>query len=112
MKNVEVALVIAVVDMAAGVEVFCEDIGIFINGSVLNNRLIAFADLAHLAEPAVEKINLQVESPPGHVFVKIAEVRILFHRFVQRSPAIMPGELLSQRRFSRANVSRDGDVFN
>src|SRR5882762_4869287 len=96
MKNIEIALVIPIVDEAAGMKVLGEDIRVFVDGSVLDDCLFAFADHTHLVKPAVKKINLKMKGPSCHVFIKIAEVRIMFNGLIQRSPAIMFGKFFSQ----------------
>src|SRR5882672_7460252 len=100
MKNIEITLVIAIVDEVAGMKVLGEDIRVFIDGSVLNDCLFAFADYPYLIKPTVEKINLKMKGPSCHVFIKIAEVRIMFNGLIQRSPAIMLGKLFGESSFS------------
>src|SRR5258706_13915622 len=95
MEDVEIALVIAVVDVTAGMKILREDMSVFINGAVLDDCPFAFADHAHLVEATVQKIYLQMKCPSRHIFIKIAEVRIVFNRLVQRSPAIMLCQLFS-----------------
>lgn len=86
--------------MLALVQVSGKNVSIFINGSVLNNGLFAFADLPHLIKPAVQKVDLQMKRPTRHVVIKIAQVRIVINRFVKGSPAVMPGKLFGQRGFA------------
>jgi len=112
MKNIEITLVIAVVDMAAGVQVLGKNIGVFVNSPVLNDRLRAFADNPHLVKPAIEKIDLKMKGPTCHVFIKIAKVRVRVNGFIKRSPAVMLRQFFGQRRFSGADITRDCDVFN
>ena len=112
MKNIEITLVIAVVDMAAGMQVLGENIGVFVNSPVLNDGFLAFADNPHLVKPAIEKIDLKMKGPTGHVLIKIAKVRIRVNGFIKGSPTVMLCQLLGQCRFSRADITRDGDVFN
>ena len=56
--DVEVALVVAVVDMTAVMQVCCKNMRVFVDGSVLDYRFSAFADLSDLVEPAVEEVYL------------------------------------------------------
>src|SRR5258706_7112806 len=100
MKNIEITLVIAVVDMAAGMKVLGKNIGVFVDGSVLNDRLLAFADNPHLVKPAIEKIDLKMKSPTCHVFIQITKIRVGVNGFIKGSPTIMLRQLFGQRRFS------------
>lgn len=65
--------------MATFMQVGRKDVCIFINGSILNNGFIAFADLPHLIKPAVQKINLEMECPARHVIIKIAQIWIVIY---------------------------------
>src|SRR5690606_23383553 len=56
-ENVQVALVIAVADMAAFVQVGGKNVGIFIYGAVLNGGVFISPDFINLAEPAVQEID-------------------------------------------------------
>src|SRR6267154_4353064 len=100
MKNIEIALVIAIVDMAAGMEVFGKNIGIFINGSVLNDGLLTFPDDPNLVKPAVEEIDLKMKRPTGHVFIKVTKIRVRVNRFIQGSPPVMFRQLFGKSGFS------------
>src|SRR5258705_6377664 len=100
MKNIEVTLVIAVVDVATGMKVLRKNISVFVNSPVLNNCLLAFADNPHLAKPAVEEVDLKMKGPTGHVFIEITKVRVGVDRLIQGSPAVMLRQLFSQRCFS------------
>jgi hypothetical protein len=66
--------------MPACVQVCCENVRVFVYRAVLYDRFIAFADLADLVKPAVQKIDLQVKRPLRHIAVKVPQVRILIDR--------------------------------
>ena len=91
--------------MTTGVEISGEDMRVFVNRTVLNNRFLAVPDFPDLIKPAVEKVNLKMERPSRHVFVKILEVRIVVDRFIQRHPPVVPGKLFHQRGLAGANVA-------
>lgn len=111
MKNIEIALVVAVIDMLALVQVSGKDVRVFVDGAVLNNGFLAFADLSHLVKPTVQKIDLQVKRPARHVFIEIAQVWILVNRFIERSPAVMFGKFFYEGSFPTTNIARNGNVF-
>lgn len=84
MKNIEITLVVAVINVLTLVQIGGKDVSILVNGTVLNDGPLAFADLPHLVKPTVQKINLQVKRPARHVFIEIAQVWILVDRFKKR----------------------------
>ena len=43
----------------------------------------------HLIKPAVQKEDLQIKAPSGHVFIKIIQIRIVINIFKLRNPFIM-----------------------
>ena len=81
--NVQVALVVAVVDVPAIVQVGSEYVSVLIYGPILNHRFSAFTDETNLVETTVKEIDLQVERPPGHVGIEIPQVGIVIDRFKQ-----------------------------
>src|SRR6187455_1087514 len=84
---------------------------IFINGSVLYNSFSSPVDLQQLIEPAVQEEYLQVETPTGHVFIKVKQVRIMINVFKLRYPAIVFAQQFSQCSFSRTYVARNSYMF-
>jgi len=90
-KQCEVIFEVTCGHQAHAVEVRCEDIGILIDGPVLDDIFARLADLDDLAEPAVQKIDLQVERPALHVLVKVIEIGIIIHVFILGFPGIMLG---------------------
>ena len=91
-EDVEITLIIALAYVAALMQVGCKNMSIFIDGTILNNGFLAFADLPHLVKPAVQKINLQMKGPARHVVIKIPQVRVVINRFVKGCPVIMFGK--------------------
>lgn len=75
--------------MPAFVEVGCENVCVFVDGAILNDGFFAFTNLPDLVEATVQKIDLQMVSPPGHVLIKIAEIGIVIHRFIKGNPIVM-----------------------
>ena len=110
--DVEITLVVAIVDVAAGVEVSCEDVCVFVYRAILYDRSTTLADLAHLVETAIQKIYLQMKRPLRHVAIEIAQVWVLIHRFIQGSPSVVLRKLLGESALTRTNVARDGDVLD
>jgi hypothetical protein len=71
------------------VEVGSKYAGVFIDGAVLDDDVIAFADLNYVTETLVQEINLEVERPPFHIFVEVCQIGIEIHWFEPGSPMIM-----------------------
>ena len=86
MKNIQIALIIALRDIAAGVEIGCKDECVLVDRPVLHRALGACADLMDLLEPAVQKVDLHMKCPAVHVGVEIAEVRVVLDGFKKRAP--------------------------
>ena len=82
-----------------------EDVGIFIDRAVLDHGLGTAMDLEQLVQPAVEKIDLQLKAPAGHVLVKIVQVRIVVHIFELRDPFVLLAQQLGQRGLTCANIT-------
>jgi hypothetical protein len=111
-EDVQVALVVAVIDVAAAVKICRENMCVFIDGPVLDHRFSAVADLADLVEAAVEKVDLQVKGPARHVGVKIPQVGIVINRLEQSRPPVMTCQLVGECTFAGANVARNGQVLD
>lgn len=100
MEEIQVALVVAIIDKATGVEVGSENVGILIDGPVLDDGLVALPDLPHLVETAVEEEDLEVKRPALHVIVEIAQVGIIVDRLIQRHPTVVLRQLFHERGFA------------
>ena len=112
LKKAEIILKIPGRHQAHVVQVGRKNVGVFVDGSVLNDRVVALQNIEHLLVAMVEKINLQVERPPLHVVVEVCEVGIVVSAFEVRLPVEMAGEFFTERSFACANVPGDGDVLN
>ena len=109
-KQVEIGLVIALIEHLGLVEVQCEDVGIFIDGAVLNSGHFLVLNGTDLGEPAIEKMYLKVEGPFTHIFIEISKIRVVFHAFEEHIHSIMFSELLCQACLSRPNISTNCHV--
>jgi len=85
---------------------------VFIDRTVLDHRSWTFTDLSNLVKTMIEKIDLEVKRPLGHVAIEVAQVRVLIYRFEKGSPAVMLRKLLSKSTFTRANVAGNRNVFD
>lgn len=97
--------------MPAFVEVGCEDVSIFVDRAILNDGFFAFTNLPDLVEATVQKIDLQMVCPPGHVLIEIAEIGIVIHRFIKGNPIVMFGQFFCQCSFAGSDVAGNGNVF-
>jgi hypothetical protein len=82
-----------------------KNIGIFIDGAVLDDATFAAANLKDIVEAVVEEIDLQVERPTLHVFIEIVYVGIFFNIFEVWLPIEMVGEEFGKGGFSGTDVS-------
>ncbi|MNY56655.1 hypothetical protein D3C86_1927600 [compost metagenome] len=64
-----------------------------------------------LLQPAVQKVDLQVERPSLHIIVEVAQVRIIVYRFKLRYPFIMFSQHLGQGCFPCPDITGDGNVL-
>jgi hypothetical protein len=85
-------------------------VGIFIDGTVLDDVLAAVADVHHLTEATVEEENLDVERPTLHVLIETVQIRIMFNLLIMRLPIEMLGEKAREGRLSRTNIACYCDV--
>jgi hypothetical protein len=69
-----------------------KDVGILINGSVLNNIDSTFANFQYLAIPTVEEVYLEIKTPTFHLGVKVIQIRIVHHILKVRFPFIVLGK--------------------
>jgi isoleucyl-tRNA synthetase len=84
-----------------------EDLGVLVDGAVLDERDRAAADLDLRLEALAQEVDLEVEAPAGHVGVEHVQVGILDDRLEVGAPA----ELLAQARgelgLAHADVAGD-----
>ena len=81
------------------------------NGPVLDNCFSTPADLNQLIQSAVEKIDLKIEAPPGHVFIEIKQIRVLVHVFELWNPLVVFAEHFSEGGFPCTNISCNSNMF-
>ena len=110
--DIEIALVVAIVDVTTGMKIGGEDVCVFVDRTVLDHGSRAFADLANLVETAIQKIDLQMERPLCHVAIEIAEIWVLVDRLEQRCPAVVLRQLVGERAFAGADVTGDSYMFD
>ena len=106
-----------VVEVARGhqphvMQVGCEDVGVFVDGAILDDGFVAAEDGEDLLVAVVQEEDLEVERPALHVVVKVAEVGIVVGGFEVHFPAELFAELFAERRFPGADVAGDGNVFD
>ena len=89
-----------------------EDMGILVDGTVLDDVLAAVTDIHHLTEAAVEEENLDIERPALHVLIETIEIRIVLHLLVMGIPVEMLGQESRQGRLARAYVASYCDMHN
>src|SRR6478736_593514 len=105
MKQIQIGLIVKVSQISTPMKISRENVSVFINSPVLDDCLFAFANYLYLLKSTVQKVNLKVKCPPGHVTIKITEIRILIHRFVQRRPIVVFSQFFNQCGFAATNVA-------
>ena len=70
-------------------QIGCKNVRIFIDGAILYYIFSTFSDLQDLAISAVQEIDLQIETPPLHLRVKIVQVGIVHDVFKMGIPPVM-----------------------
>src|SRR5262245_34432747 len=88
-----------------------EDVSIFINSSVLYDGFGATMNIVQLFKTAVEEIDLQVKTPPGHIIIKIEEIGVVVYIFKLGYPAIMFTEQFGERSFARTDITRYSNML-
>ena len=73
------------------VQVGGEDVGVLVNGAVLDDVFVLAPKAVNLAEAAVQEVNLQVERPPHHVVVELVEVGVFVHFLEVGLPVVVLG---------------------
>ena len=100
LKQREVVLKVSGRHQPHGLQVGREDVGVLVDGSVLDDGLALLLHLNQLREAASKEVHLQVERPTGHVLVEIVEVGVVVHFFKVGSVAVVLGQQRGQRGFS------------
>src|SRR5690349_9160526 len=86
-----------------------EDLRIFVNGAVLDERSLARADLRLGLEALAQEVDLEMEAPARHVGVEHVEVRVINHGLVVREPAQLGAQAVRELGLADADVPRDGE---
>src|SRR5688572_8030185 len=111
MENILVALIVAIRDISAGMEVLGKNESIFIDRPVLHGALRTGLDLVNLFEATVQKVDLHMKSPAMHVSIEIAQIRVIIDRFKKGPPAELFGKPGSEGGFTGSDVAADSDMF-
>jgi hypothetical protein len=84
---------------------------VFVDGSVLNDRLRTLSDVYKLTKSSIQKVDLKVKRPPLHVFVEVIEVRIAVYILKMCLPLIMFPQQSCERGLAGTNIAGYGYVF-
>ena len=93
-------------------QVWREDMGVFINGSILDHPLSAFLQFSKLCKSRSQEKHLQIKGPTLHVLVEIVQIWVVIYLLKMRLVAVVFREESRERRFSRPNVSGYSNVHN
>ena len=85
---------------------------ILINGTILDNNFWTFPDVKDLFQSGIEKVDLQIEGPPGHVFIKIIQIGVVLYVFIDWVPIVMLSQFFGQGCFSCTNISRNSYMLD
>ena len=111
LKEIEIIIKITLAHQAHLMEVGRKYIRILINGSVLDNCFSTLADLNQLVQSAVEKIDLKIEAPTGHVFIEIKQIRVLVHVLKLWNPFVVLAKHFSEGCFPSTDISCYCNMF-
>ena len=109
LEQLTVVGVVSFVELPLLIERSCEDVRIFVDGTVLDRAGWRFFDLFMSIESVIKEIDLEWEGPAAHVFIEVSEVRIVLNRFEVGLPAKSIGEFLRESCFSASDVPCDND---
>ena len=70
-----------------------KDVSIFVDSSILNDWLFTLSYFLDLLKATIEKINLEVKGPFGHITIKVPQIGVVVYIFIFS----MPAKLLSQK---------------
>jgi len=86
-------------------------LSILIYGTILNDAMRSFLNLALMVKPARQEKHLQIKRPAMHVIVEVAQVRIIIHAFEIGLPLEVVRQKLSQRTLPGADITCYSDIF-
>src|SRR4051794_11781551 len=109
MKMFYVSFVIALFQFALKIKILRKNFSVFVNRSILNDRHALLHDLLLMIEPLGQKKHLKMKTPSAHIAIEVGEIRIRLYDFVVWLPSEALRKQSGQRRFSRSDVSCDGD---
>jgi len=110
LEEVSICAVVPVAHQPAVLEHFGKN-GVLVDGAVLNTAFALPNDDLLLGEPFVEEVYLHRERFFGHIFVKISEIDIVFHRFVVNRQLQLFGQSSGKRRLASANETADANEY-
>ena len=105
-----VVVEVAGIHQSHGMQVGSENVGIFVQGAVLDDILAFLMGVEKLACASVQIVNLDVERPTTHILVKTVDIGIRFGGLVYGPIAIMASQHLGQCRLSRTNIPCNSNV--
>jgi dihydroorotase len=111
LKQVKIGVVIALIQVLSLFEVLGEDKGVLVDSPVLDDGMGTAANFKDLIEAAIEEVDLERESPFGHVVVKILQVGIVVHRFQMWLPVVVGSKFPDQGCFAGPDISGHCYVF-
>src|SRR5688500_8493456 len=88
-----------------------KNVCVFVNSSVLYNCLSTSLYVEQLVQAVIQKIDLQVEAPSWHVFIKIEQVRVMINVFELGYPLVVFAEQLGEGGFTCTYITRNRYMF-
>lgn len=107
--ELHVGVVVAFAEPFSAVEVFDEDFGVFVDGSVEDDAFVGFLRFEVQGEFARQVEDLRIKSPSIHIFVEVGDIGVVVDGFVERLEAEFAREKSDHRRFSGADVAGNGN---
>ena len=109
-EEVGVVVEVTVAHVALCMEVRGKDACIFEDGAILDDGVIALANLHDILEAFVQEVYLEVERPAAHVLIKIVEIGVVVDGLEACRPAVVGSKELGEGGFATTYVSCDGDM--
>ncbi len=99
-EEFEVSVEVALGEGTDFEEVLCEDVSVFVDGTVLDDVLVGPDELLSSTESSVEEVDLHFESPAVHIVVEVGEVWVVVGVFEVWGPVEGLSEDLGKSGFT------------
>ncbi len=110
-EDLAVGAVVALIDVAQGVQRAGKDVGVFVDAAVDDGRPLVAVHLQVLVGAVPQEEDLQVERPVLHAGVEIGQVGVVGDGFIGSAPTHALSDALGERSLAGTDVACDEDEF-